>query len=113
AETAVRPASCLPPRPWRSRPWFASRANIGYRSTPSHRREPGLRSPILSGYVIADVDARMNRILEIDETLCFAAIEPGVTYQQVYDELGPPRTQANDGSDFGTARRRHNREDAR
>jgi 4-cresol dehydrogenase (hydroxylating) len=30
----------------------------------------------------------MNRILEIDETLCFAEIEPGVTYQQMYDELG-------------------------
>ena len=30
----------------------------------------------------------MNRILEIDGRLCFAAIEPGVTYQQMYDELG-------------------------
>jgi len=38
--------------------------------------------------VIVDVGARMKRILEIDERLCFAAIEPGVTYQQMYDELG-------------------------
>ncbi len=48
----------------------------------------GLKSPIQPGSVIVDVGARMNRILEIDETLCFAEIEPGVTYQDLYDELG-------------------------
>ena len=48
----------------------------------------GLKSPIRPGCTIVDVGARMNRILEIDETLCFAEIEPGVTYQQMYDELG-------------------------
>jgi 4-cresol dehydrogenase (hydroxylating) len=48
----------------------------------------GLRSPIREGQIVVDVGARMNRILEIDETLCFAAIEPGVTYQQMYEELG-------------------------
>ena len=84
-----------------------------YAFSTGENRGLGLRSPILNGHVIVDVGARMNRILEIDETLCFAAIEPRGAYQQVYDELGPPRTQANDGSDFGTARRRHNREHAR
>ena len=48
----------------------------------------GLRSPIRDAQIVVDVGARMNRILEIDETLCFAAIEPGVTYHQMYEELG-------------------------
>jgi 4-cresol dehydrogenase (hydroxylating) len=48
----------------------------------------GLKSPIRPGCLIVDVGARMNRILEIDEILCFAEIEPGVMYQQMYDELG-------------------------
>ena len=39
----------------------------------------GLKSPIRPGCIVVDVGARMNRILEIDETLCFAEIEPGVT----------------------------------
>ena len=48
----------------------------------------GSRSPVRAGYVVVDLGRRMNRILEIDENLCFAEIEPGVTYQQMYDELG-------------------------
>jgi 4-cresol dehydrogenase (hydroxylating) len=48
----------------------------------------GLKSPIRPGCVVVDIGARMNRIVEIDETLCFAEIEPGVTYQQLYVELG-------------------------
>lgn len=48
----------------------------------------GQKSPIRPGCLIVDMGTRMNRILEIDETLCFAEIEPGVTYQQMYDELG-------------------------
>ncbi len=48
----------------------------------------GLKSPIRPGCLIVDLGVRMNRILEIDETLCFAEVEPGVTYQQMYDELG-------------------------
>ena len=48
----------------------------------------GLKSPVQPGCVIVDVGAHMKRILEIDETLCFAEIEPGVTYQNLYDELG-------------------------
>ena len=48
----------------------------------------GLKSPFQEGCVIVDVGKRMNRILEIDETLCFAEIEPGASYQHLYDALG-------------------------
>ncbi len=59
-----------------------------YSISTGENRGLGLKSPIRPGSVIVDVGARMNRILAIDETLCFAEIEPGVTYQQMYDELG-------------------------
>jgi 4-cresol dehydrogenase (hydroxylating) len=59
-----------------------------YSFSTGENRGNGLRSSVRSGHIIVDVGARMNRILEIDETLCFAAIEPGVTYRQMYDELG-------------------------
>jgi 4-cresol dehydrogenase (hydroxylating) flavoprotein subunit len=59
-----------------------------YSFSTGENRGMGLRSPIQTGQIIVDVGARMNRILEIDETLCFAAIEPGVTYQRMYDALG-------------------------
>lgn len=48
----------------------------------------GLRSPVSAGQVVVDLGRHMNRILEIDETLAYAVIEPGVTYQQLYDALG-------------------------
>src|SRR5262249_4766611 len=47
-----------------------------YSFSTGENRGMGLRSPIRPGQIIVDVGARMNRILEIDETLCFAAIEP-------------------------------------
>jgi len=59
-----------------------------YAVSTGENRGLGLKSPILSGSLIVDVGKRMNRILEIDDTLCYADIEPGVTYQQMYDELG-------------------------
>ena len=48
----------------------------------------GLRSPVRPGQVVVDLGRHMNRILEVDEQLCYAVLEPGVTYQQLYDELG-------------------------
>jgi len=48
----------------------------------------GLRSPVHAGQVVVDLGRRMNRILELDERLAYAVLEPGVTYQQLYDELG-------------------------
>jgi 4-cresol dehydrogenase (hydroxylating) flavoprotein subunit len=59
-----------------------------YSISTGENRGLGLKSPIQPGCLIVDVGKRMNRISEIDETLCFAEIEPGVTYQQLYDELG-------------------------
>ena len=47
----------------------------------------GTRSPVREGQIVMDLGRRMNNILEIDETLCFARIEPGVSYQRMYDEL--------------------------
>ena len=40
-----------------------------------------------AGQVVVDLGRRMNRILEIDEKLAFAVVEPGVSYQKLYDEL--------------------------
>jgi len=48
----------------------------------------GLRSPVHAGQVVMDLGRRMHRVLELDERLAYAVIEPGVTYQQLYDELG-------------------------
>ena len=59
-----------------------------YSISTGENRGLGLKSPIQPGSLIVDVGKRMNRILEIDETLCLAEVEPGVTYQQMYDELG-------------------------
>ena len=59
-----------------------------YSISTGENRGLGLKSPIQPGSLIVDIGKRMNRILEIDETLCYADVEPGVTYQQMYDELG-------------------------
>lgn len=50
--------------------------NLGYGSAA-----PGER-----GQVVLDLK-RMNRILEVDPDLCYALVEPGVTYQQLYDYI--------------------------
>jgi 4-cresol dehydrogenase (hydroxylating) flavoprotein subunit len=47
----------------------------------------GSRSASRAGQVVVDLGYRMNRILEIDERLGFAVVEPGVSYQAMYDEL--------------------------
>lgn len=47
----------------------------------------GSRSPNSPGQVVVDLGRKMNRILEINETLAYAVVEPGVTYQAMYDEL--------------------------
>jgi len=50
--------------------------NLGY----------GGAAPNYSGSVVIDLK-RMNRILEIDETRCFALVEPGVSYFDLYNEI--------------------------
>ena len=47
----------------------------------------GSRCASRAGQVVVDLGYRMNRILEIDERLGFAVVEPGVSYQAMYDEL--------------------------
>lgn len=47
----------------------------------------GSRSASTAGQVIVDLGHRMNRILEVDERMGFAVVEPGVSYQAMYDEL--------------------------
>ncbi|KON79873.1 FAD-binding oxidoreductase [Azoarcus sp. PA01] len=50
--------------------------NIGY----------GSAAPVQRGQIVLDL-RRMNRILDVDAELCTALVEPGVTYQQLYDYL--------------------------
>ena len=47
----------------------------------------GTRSAPQSGMVTLDLGRRMNRILEFDRQMGFAAVEPGVSFQMMADEL--------------------------
>ena len=47
----------------------------------------GSRSASAAGQVVVDLGRRMGRILDIDDKLAFAVVEPGVSYQVLYDEL--------------------------
>jgi 4-cresol dehydrogenase (hydroxylating) flavoprotein subunit len=47
----------------------------------------GSRSASQPGQVIVDLGRKMNRIIAVDERLAFAVVEPGVSYQMMYDEL--------------------------
>jgi 4-cresol dehydrogenase (hydroxylating) len=46
----------------------------------------GGASPRIAGSVVLDLK-RMNRILEVDETLAYALVEPGVSYFDLYQHL--------------------------
>ena len=46
----------------------------------------GSAAPAERGQVVLDLK-QMNRILEVDPDLCFALVEPGVTYKQLYDYI--------------------------
>lgn len=57
--------------------WVSSTGrNIGY----------GTMAPGKKGAVILSL-RRMKRIVEINEALCYALVEPGVTYKQLYDHI--------------------------
>ncbi len=47
----------------------------------------GSRAPVAPGQIIVDLGRHMNRILDVNEQLGYAVVEPGVTYQMLYDEL--------------------------
>ena len=44
-------------------------------------------APRLAGAVVVDMAARMNRILEVNEKLGYALVEPGVSYFDLYEHL--------------------------
>jgi 4-cresol dehydrogenase (hydroxylating) len=46
----------------------------------------GSAAPATRGQIVLDLK-RLNRIIEVDPDLCFAVVEPGVTYQQLYDYI--------------------------
>lgn len=46
----------------------------------------GSSAPVQRGQVILDLK-KMNKILKIDPEMCYALVEPGVTYQQLYDYI--------------------------
>lgn len=47
----------------------------------------GTKSPMRAGQVVVDLGRHMNRILEVNETLGYCVVEPGVSFQAMYDEL--------------------------
>ncbi|MGD9943243.1 MAG: FAD-binding oxidoreductase [Burkholderiaceae bacterium] len=47
----------------------------------------GTRSAMSAGQVVIDLGRRMNRIVDVEDRLCYAVIEPGVSYQMLHDEL--------------------------
>jgi 4-cresol dehydrogenase (hydroxylating) len=46
----------------------------------------GSAAPVQRGQVILDLK-KMNKILKVDPDMCYALVEPGVTYQQLYDYI--------------------------
>ncbi|WP_096701505.1 FAD-binding oxidoreductase [Magnetospirillum sp. 15-1] len=46
----------------------------------------GSAAPATAGQMVLDL-RRMNRILDVDAEMCTALVEPGVTYQQLYDYI--------------------------
>lgn len=71
----------------------------------------GSRAPMNAGQVVVALGQRMNRIIEINDDLSYAVVEPGVSFNMMYEELnrrgstlmmsptaGPP-----DGSILGNA----------
>ena len=47
----------------------------------------GSRCPSQPGQIVMDLGFKMNRILEVNDTLGYTVVEPGVSYQAMYDEL--------------------------
>jgi len=55
---------------------FSTGKNLGY----------GTTSPARKGTVLLDLK-RMNKIIEVNKEMAYALVEPGVTYQQLFDYL--------------------------
>lgn len=66
----------------------ANRHGVGiYPNSTGNNIGLGSRSPIKNGHVVMDLGRRMNRIIEVNEKMAYAVVEPGVSYQTMYDEL--------------------------
>jgi 4-cresol dehydrogenase (hydroxylating) len=66
----------------------ANAHNVGlYPVSTGYNIGLGSKSAARAGQVVIDLGYRMNRILEIDEKLAYAVVEPGVSYQSLHDEL--------------------------
>ena len=73
----------------------------------------GSRSAATAGQVVVDLGRRMNHILEVNEKLAFAVVEPGVSYQTLYDELVRRGNRLMLDVTSGPPQGRHDRECAR
>lgn len=58
-----------------------------YPTSTGNNQGLGTRSAPAAGMAVLDLGRRMNRILEVDETMGYAAVEPGVSFQAMADEL--------------------------
>ena len=47
----------------------------------------GSKAPARAGQVVVDLGRRMSRILEVNETLGYCVVEPGVSFQAMHEEL--------------------------
>ncbi len=47
----------------------------------------GSKSPVRPGQVIVDLGRHMNRVIEVNDTLGYCVVEPGVSFQAMHDEL--------------------------
>ncbi|MGY4098788.1 FAD-binding oxidoreductase [Nocardia sp. R16R-3T] len=56
-------------------------------TSTGHNLGMGEYSPVRGGQVVVDLGRRMNRVLEVDERLGYAVVEPGVTFRQLRAEL--------------------------
>jgi len=58
-----------------------------YPTSTGNNQGLGTRSAPAAGMAVIDLGKRMNRIIEVDETLGYSAVEPGVSFQAMADEL--------------------------
>ena len=66
----------------------ANRHRIGiYPNSTGNNIGLGSRSPVENGQVVMDLGRRMNRIIEVNEKMAYAVVEPGVSYRALHDEL--------------------------
>ncbi|MFD1650334.1 FAD-binding protein [Pseudonocardia alaniniphila] len=69
----------------------------------------GCCRPVRDGQVVLHLGRRMNRILEVDERLGYALIEPGVTFWELRAELarrGDTRPPGGSSPSTGSTTRR-------